>query len=144
MRFTLAETPIGPVLATCDGGGALSGLWFDRAPAPDWVRDDAAFSALRAQGYQVAREIAFRDHHWFSARDVARVEHEARAAGAAWIVTTEKDAVRLPPVGEAWLRLPMRVTIEPDAAFAAWLAARLIAARGKPEKRGRESLRKTK
>jgi methylated-DNA-[protein]-cysteine S-methyltransferase len=48
MRFTQIDTPIGPLLAAADNG-ALSGLWFERSPAPGWTRDDAAFDALRAQ-----------------------------------------------------------------------------------------------
>jgi methylated-DNA-[protein]-cysteine S-methyltransferase len=49
VRFTVADTPIGPVLATADDAGALSGLWFDRSPRDDWYRDDGAFDGLRSQ-----------------------------------------------------------------------------------------------
>lgn len=39
--------------------------------------------------------LAFRDHQRYKARDLARIERAARATGASWIVTTEKDAVKL-------------------------------------------------
>ncbi len=42
----------------------------------------------------VARE-SFRDHHRFTPRDIAQVESKAREAGAAALVTTAKDAVKL-------------------------------------------------
>jgi tetraacyldisaccharide 4'-kinase len=38
---------------------------------------------------------AFRDHHWYTQRDLARVFREAAAAGAEFLVTTEKDWVRV-------------------------------------------------
>jgi methylated-DNA-[protein]-cysteine S-methyltransferase len=49
VRYSQVDTPIGALLATCDESGALTGLWFDRAAAPEWSRDDAAFDALRVQ-----------------------------------------------------------------------------------------------
>ena len=91
------------------------------------------FSALRAQGYEIVRELTFRDHHWFTPADVARIEAAARDAQASLIVTTGKDAVRLEGFVEVpdvpgvpmvrWAVLPMAVTI--DAGFAPWLRARL-------------------
>jgi len=45
----------------------------------------------------VAGTAVFADHHAYTATDVAAVESRARAAGADAIVTTAKDAVRLPP-----------------------------------------------
>ena len=49
VRFTEVDTPIGPLLAGADEAGALTGLWFDRAPLAGWRRDDRAFADLRAQ-----------------------------------------------------------------------------------------------
>jgi len=46
---------------------------------------------------RVCGAAAFPDHHPYSAADMAGVEARARAAGADAIVTTAKDAVRLPP-----------------------------------------------
>ncbi len=38
---------------------------------------------------------SFRDHHWYTPRDMRRLFREAEAAGAEFLVTTEKDWVRL-------------------------------------------------
>ena len=89
------------------------------------------FDALRACGYDVAAELTFRDHHWFTAGDLARIQQAAREQQASLVVTTEKDAVRLPSV--TWdvplATLPMAVDIEPADAFESWLTERLAAAR---------------
>jgi methylated-DNA-[protein]-cysteine S-methyltransferase len=49
VHFTVVDTQIGPLLATADAAGALSGLWFDRAPREDWYRDDDALATVRDQ-----------------------------------------------------------------------------------------------
>ena len=82
----------------------------------------------------VAREIVFRDHHWFSRRDLAAIQRAATEEGASLIVTTEKDAMRLDGVGDAasgvpWAFLPQQVDVEPATAFADWIDERLRAAR---------------
>lgn len=104
------------------------------------ARPERFFAALRNQGWDVARQWAFRDHYWFTAADVRRITHTVRDTGADMVITTEKDAVRLAPLLQAssqaglaasshWAFLPMRVSVEPEAAFRSWLAARLAAAR---------------
>ena len=95
------------------------------------ARPHRFFTALRDQGWDVAREIEFRDHHWFSAQDVMSVEEMLGAASARIVMTTEKDAVRLDDmeITVPWAYLPMRVEIEPADAFAAWLSERVQAAR---------------
>jgi tetraacyldisaccharide 4'-kinase len=116
------------------------------------ARPERFFAALRAEGaehdggeldgvehnagehWHVAREIVYRDHHWFSRRDLAAVQRAATEEGASLIVTTEKDAMRLDGVGDAaggvpWAFLPQQVDVEPDQAFAAWIDERLRAAR---------------
>jgi tetraacyldisaccharide 4'-kinase len=88
------------------------------------ARPERFFSALRSQGWDVAREISFPDHHWFTAQDLASVQDVLTHVGADLVVTTEKDAVR---VGELprWAVLPMRAVIEPENEFRAWLRGRL-------------------
>ena len=85
------------------------------------------FDALRACGYDVATELTFRDHHWFTANDLARIQQTAREQQASLIVTTGKDAARLPQT--TWdvplATLPMTVEIEPADMFESWLVARL-------------------
>jgi tetraacyldisaccharide-1-P 4'-kinase len=86
------------------------------------------FDAARAEGWDVRKEVSYRDHHWFTPRDVTSVAAMARELGVATVLTTAKDAVRLELlVGSepVWAYLPMQVSIEPAAAFQAWLLSRL-------------------
>ena len=55
--------------------------------------------ALGQLGAEVVRSRRFLDHHRFTALEIAHVIDEARKQGASFVVTTEKDAVRLPPLG---------------------------------------------
>jgi tetraacyldisaccharide 4'-kinase len=102
------------------------------------ARPERFFAALGAEGrdgrWHVAREIVFRDHHWFSRRDLVVIQQAAVDAGADLVVTTEKDAVRLDEAsvgsdagsnvgsnGIPWAFLPQRVGIEPATSFATWI-----------------------
>ncbi|MFP5209250.1 MAG: tetraacyldisaccharide 4'-kinase [Acidobacteriota bacterium] len=53
------------------------------------------FEGLEAAGLRLAARIAFPDHHRYTAREIRRIQTVARNAGAAAIITTEKDGVRL-------------------------------------------------
>ena len=86
------------------------------------ARPERFFNALRSLGYDVARELMFRDHHWYTPSDLAAIQQAARDADASLIVTTEKDAVRCDLEVAV---LPMSVEIEPAAEFIAWLMGRL-------------------
>ena len=88
------------------------------------AKPERFFATLREQGWDVARELSFPDHHRFSARDLASIRDVGSKARADLVVTTEKDAVR---VGEQshWAALPMQVVIEPEGPFASWLRGRL-------------------
>jgi tetraacyldisaccharide 4'-kinase len=90
------------------------------------------FDELWHSGVQVVRTIGFRDHHAYSPRDVGRIFDEARDAGAAAVLTTEKDYVRLLPyrpfpLPAAWV--PLTMEPEPLDEFRRWLAGSLSAAR---------------
>ncbi len=90
------------------------------------------FAELRAAGWNIAGDLAFRDHHPYSRRDVDRLWREAAACGARQIVTTEKDLVRLLPFRPFTLPVtPVPLTMVPDALpeFRQWLAGSLRGAR---------------
>ena len=94
------------------------------------ARPGRFFDALKAEGWEVVRELAFRDHHWFTERDLRSISAAADDTSADIVLTTEKDAVRLDsPVSHAWAYLPMEVAIEPAAAFETWLINRIERAR---------------
>jgi tetraacyldisaccharide 4'-kinase len=91
------------------------------------------FKDLEGAGWTLARELAYRDHHRYSAADLRRIVDAVRASGARAVVTTEKDMVRLLPfrpfaVPVAFV--PMTLDLEPPDTFDAWLVKTLEAGRG--------------
>jgi tetraacyldisaccharide 4'-kinase len=95
------------------------------------ARPDRFESDIAAAGWEIAGMLTFRDHHPFSARDVKRIGAEAKAAAAAIILTTEKDAVRLNGLALGDLPIasvPLHVGLEPADRFREWLRDRLDAA----------------
>jgi tetraacyldisaccharide 4'-kinase len=95
---------------------------------PDRFRADA-----EAAGWVVRDALVFRDHHRFTARDLARMAGRVRAAGARAVLTTEKDVMRLLPFRPlpfplAWA--PLEVTAAPADEFRSWLLERIRLARG--------------
>lgn len=79
------------------------------------------FASLAALGVEIVAVREFADHAPYDQKIVDRLAVEARAAGAQ-LVTTEKDAVRLPRAFLAQvLVLPVRLALEDWAAFDAEL-----------------------
>jgi tetraacyldisaccharide 4'-kinase len=94
------------------------------------ARPERFLAEARDAGVEVVASLAFGDHHPYTADDVARIGALAASAGASTMLTTEKDYVRLLPLRPWPFRVavrPLGVRIEPAAAFASWLAARLRA-----------------
>jgi tetraacyldisaccharide 4'-kinase len=50
---------------------------------------------LLSTGAEIKGLLSFRDHHSYTAREVNMVAENAQSSGADWIVTTEKDIMRL-------------------------------------------------
>lgn len=70
---------------------------------------------VQALGLEVAAWMTFPDHHRYRAADLEGIRRRARAKGAEAVVTTQKDAVKLPSdsaQGTPWwvLRIAARVT----------------------------------
>ena len=59
-------------------------------------RPEKFFDAIRRQGGDVVETVAFPDHHRFKPGELERLADLAASANGT-LVTTEKDAVRLPP-----------------------------------------------
>ncbi len=60
------------------------------------VARPTTFAASLAELDLVAEEtLVFRDHHRYRARDLERIRRAAERTGSSWVVTTEKDAVKL-------------------------------------------------
>ena len=90
------------------------------------------FDDLRGLGWPLARTLAYRDHHRYTREDVDCLLRVAHEEGAAMLVTTEKDVVRLLPFRPFPLPVayvPMTVSIESDVEFQGWLMAALARAR---------------
>jgi tetraacyldisaccharide 4'-kinase len=90
------------------------------------------FDGLRTAAHEIVGTKAFADHYRYSRGDLDGVFGAARTAGAARVLTTEKDYVRLLPfrpfpMPVGWVPL----TMEPDPLpeFRRWLAGALAGAR---------------
>jgi tetraacyldisaccharide 4'-kinase len=86
------------------------------------------FSDVLAAGWDLVGSMSFRDHHYYKQSDIRRIDKAARAAAAAIVLTTEKDAVRLEMcdlTGLPFAAVPLMVGIEPAEGFREWLLARL-------------------
>jgi tetraacyldisaccharide 4'-kinase len=112
-----------PRLSECDSATAEPSV--GRAIAVAGIANPAGFfRELRTNGWKLARELTFRDHHRYSARDLAQIDDAARAAGAPLILTTEKDLVRLLPFRPFRVpvaSVPLLLEIEATDSFDVWL-----------------------
>lgn len=90
------------------------------------------FETVRDAGLELAGSRSFADHHRYTSGDLERLVSAARAAGAAALLTTEKDYVRLLPYRPFRMRvgyLPLTMEPEPRADFCQLLASAVASAR---------------
>ena len=108
-------------LRTLDGGALEAGrLAREGALAFCGIaRPDSFHSMLEVAGVAPRGLRAFRDHHYFSTLELDALEAEAARRGARWLVTTEKDAVRLDgwrPRSARLAALRVEVEVDPEQA----------------------------
>lgn len=95
------------------------------------ARPDQFFEGLEASGLRLAGRIVFGDHHHYVARDLERIQARARSLGAAAVITTEKDNVRIAQIRSAInpdlpvLTVGLGMEIERDETALNWLTGRL-------------------
>jgi len=91
------------------------------------ARPDQFFNGLESAGVKLATRTAFADHHTYIAADLARIESQARSAGATTLLTTEKDRIRLGALAPALpiQTVPLRIEIEDEPAAVDWLIEHL-------------------
>lgn len=85
---------------------------------------------VKAAGWAIAGEQTFKDHHRYTAADVAAIAREAARAGATFVLTTAKDAVRLRGVWRGDVPLVVAaMALGIDGTFADWLIERIAQVR---------------
>jgi tetraacyldisaccharide 4'-kinase len=112
-RTLLQAAPGVPQILTRHRPARLVDLEGPGVHAPGLVRGKRAFlvsgiarpaafhATMTTLGAILAGTLPFPDHHPYSRSDLERITREAEAARTEWIVTTEKDAVRLRDVAAA-------------------------------------------
>jgi tetraacyldisaccharide 4'-kinase len=95
------------------------------------ARPQRFVEALRTFPCEIVAERLFRDHHWYTAQDLDGIRAAVEAGAASMVVTTAKDAVRLPAdaLGVPVKVLDLEVSIEPAPVFENWLLSHLARAR---------------
>jgi tetraacyldisaccharide 4'-kinase len=105
----------GPVVAFCG------------IARPEQFFEGLESAVLDRAGLHVAARFAFPDHHKYTTNDLERITSAAQKAGAAALLTTEKDRVRLSamaaslPASLPLRTVPLRMEIEDDAGAVDWL-----------------------
>jgi tetraacyldisaccharide 4'-kinase len=82
---------------------------------------DRFIASLKSAGWNVVDSMAFKDHHRYSAGDLAAIHAKMQSAGATAVFTTDKDAVRFEELAPSFplYRVPLRVEFDPaEALFA--------------------------
>lgn len=84
------------------GGSECPAQWLSgRAvyPFSGIAEPESFIDALQTLGADIKGSMVFRDHHAFTPRNISKIEGSAKGCGAEWIITTEKDIMRLKGLG---------------------------------------------
>ena len=112
-----------------------------RIAALSAVGNPASFESMLGElGGVLAARFRFRDHQAITLPDLERVFDEARAAGASAVITTEKDAVKMPPLKSPLPLLALRVAMQLDDEPAFFAAVRPFFTTENPEEHGENSI----
>ncbi|MFA6284005.1 MAG: tetraacyldisaccharide 4'-kinase [Desulfurivibrionaceae bacterium] len=86
---------------------------------------DSFRQTLRQEGFSLAGFKEFKDHHGYTAQDVAALVAAAKAHGARALITTEKDFVKLRPFFGEFPILALTIELRMDQKFDLFLADHL-------------------
>ena len=67
------------------------------------ARPDSIFRSLEAVGMDLVRRFPFPDHHRYTPRDMETLLEGVRQTSARFLITTEKDVVRMPDAFHPWI-----------------------------------------
>jgi tetraacyldisaccharide 4'-kinase len=88
------------------------------------AQPESFFRTLKSLGVDIRVDQSFPDHHPFTKQDIAAIRSAASTTGATMIVTTEKDAARLPDEDDIWA-LRIEFLIQEQEAWERFLMSRL-------------------
>ena len=83
---------------------------------------DSFRQTLRQEGFSLAGFKEFKDHHGYTAQDVAALVAAARVSGAQALITTEKDFVKLRPFFGEFPILALTIELRMDQGFDLFMA----------------------
>ena len=70
-------------------------------------------ASVQSLGVKITAFQSYRDHHFYTHGDLTSLEAQFRSSGAEYLVTTEKDFVKLPAVFRSLPVAVLRVDVEP-------------------------------
>lgn len=109
-RFAMRYRPAG--LFDVESGEALPAD--EPALAFSGIGTPESFSTVLGKaGVQVVRQVDYPDHHLYTVRELDQLSSLAQQLGAARLVTTEKDAIKIDPARLEKVQLAV-LRIEPD------------------------------
>jgi len=82
---------------------------------------EAFFRQLTALGATIKDVVVFEDHHTYHDTDFRKIGQSAEACGAEWVITTEKDVVKveslMPEINNYWV---LQIGLVPEGKMEAW------------------------